>query len=730
MSNVFRALGALRTTYFDDASPRRITDSEWSSTVAPALGRPADAGAPTRWLMQRVSDWAALDPGAQRAAKAWLRPAGQDGRVALADAAPDGDPVYLTTAGAFTVHADGTPSESVQQLGSALYRAASCVQANFGQQNFFVRDGVDLALKREVFTQLRSASRRDLSQLEPQQRRQYTASIGSLLIELFKALPHGGRAAALRGDVFDAIAELAERSETPATTRRILIARMQDRQFRAGLSDSQRATNERLLTNIAPSEPIPYARFARRAAREGKVQLNIEHACGVGDGALPGYALSLEAAGFSRVSGDLPHGPCTYVRTVAADDPRNAWGKPFETRITLRHFRDDMYAAMDDPNVHWVSYGGHASFGRHKLNSLENAPEAEGYKLILTDLCCGSDGIDAEFAKYPNVPNLTTHCSSYFRTREHPDYGTITSESEGQQMMQVMLDGVLAKKDWAAIEDDLRRDANWWGHPTGNNWMTPNAWRRSFRELDADNDGVSDLMDALPSYNTFEPEVATERELALRLPEHEPDALAGRRPFLATRALNTATPYNPVLQGHNGERDVVGGPAGAWFAAKPGQTEYVRFAATQTPTGDDVLAARFSSALASASVEALRAVLFYEYVQQVSGSDARPADAAERKLMGAVFAVASLANDSGHRDQQIFKNLKRLYNLPEDLALSDVKRALRGAETQRHNYTGDAEAVAELRQTYENTGVWDALLRPDVGVPSVAVQEQAGAAVA
>ncbi len=707
-------------------SPDRITRKEWKTLAAHGTHPEvlaemlADAESPAfASVRQRILDFVATRQGhSQGGTATGTTPLQARGR----------NPVFLHASGRLTQDPAGALPQTLAELGSTLYRAAAWIERGFDARSsrFSRITGLTLEGKRNLFAQVQGALAADLSGLNPDQRRQLSASAGTLYIELFKSLTAQPASASLHGEIFSALEALVSHPETPATTSHILIARMQDSGFVKGLTTAQRARNAEILKRISPEAPMDYAEWQRQAAQNGKVVLNISHASGMGEGFLEGYALALEGdthlgidgQGFTRVSG-TPRGPAHY-RKVVQPGEGNVWGVPFEVNIYLRGYASDMYAPMADENIHWVSYGGHSSFGKNKLSSLESAPDARGYKMIVSDLCCGADGIDAEFARYPGIQNLTSHASTYFGTSEHPEYGQIAPRSEGFDMMMTLLDGVMQKKGWAGIESDLGQRAHWWGHPTSNNWITPNAWRRRMRELDSDNDGSSDLIDALPRYNTFDVAADTSAEFDLQIPPTPADEIRGERAFLATRALNTALNYNRELSRASNQRDVVGAPDGIFFQAEAGQREYVRFANVEVD-GEKVVSVQFSSALADMSVEALRAVVFYEYVQWLVADGRLQLERDEAVYMGLVFAAGSLNYDRGWRDDDIYRGLARLYDIPAAVTLSHVQDARRKAENgPHHDYMGNADVV---RTALDELGdaVRAELRKATVGVPSVAV---------
>jgi hypothetical protein len=302
--------------------------------------------------------------------------------------------------------------------------------------------------------------------------------------------------------------------------------------------------------------------------------------------------------------------------------------------------------------------------------------------------------------------------SSYFRTRDDPRMGKYAYASEGFDMLMSVTRGLLGKSDWTAIGGDLQRRANWWGHDSNNNWTHPGD-PRAGSMVDDDDDGVPNVFDLMPAYDTTDVAASTAAEFDLVAPAEAADDINGRRAFQALQFVNTAAAYNPFLKPLLSERKVHADPNGVFFDAKDAPNEYARM----RKAADGKLYLQLSSALADMTIESLRAVVFFELVQQLSKQQPSLfADQAERNGMALVFAQAALEYDDSWRDQQIFDGLKRLYGIPASVTLGDVRSARAKADDERHNYTGDRQAAREVADRFRAD-----LSAAGVGAPAVAV---------
>jgi hypothetical protein len=218
--------------------------------------------------------------------------------------------------------------------------------------------------------------------------------------------------------------------------------------------------------------------------------------------------------------------------------------------------------------------------------------------------------------------------------------------------------------------------------------------------MDDDDDGIPNVFDLLPSFNTTDIEASTSREFDLRAPAVAPDKLAARRIFQALQFTNTATNYNPTLQPLNERRRMVLNPEGAWFDRAEDPNSYIKF--SPGPNGEYYV--QVSTALAQMTMETLRVVFYIEmvrYLDQQNPGTFR--NRGERNAMALLFAASSLENDELGRESQVLDGIKRLYGLPAQLTYGPLRTLVAQLE-ERHNYTGDMQAARALVQQFPALG--------------------------
>jgi hypothetical protein len=353
---------AFKTVYdpaVDKKSPNKLYKTEWP-TLKAALEQAKDFDAAAEARLRAIAAMPGVSEAAKKAALAWIAndsanfrpnaPTPTGGVIAIEPSGPWA--VFLNDKGEFTVDKAGASPSSVSEVGNALARAGFWLQDNFDSKTtLFGKFNASAELKEKAFKSLDAALAKDLSGLKSEEKRQYLGAVGALLVDLLKSTPNQGLSAALYDKVFAAIHKLIDAKETPPTTSNLLVARMQDKQVVGGLSAAQKVINDKALEQIAPKAPLDYAEKARQAARDGKMTINIDHACGDGEGFMEGYAIALESKGFKRqdgATGNYHDRPGVYVKTVKANDPSNKWGVDVEISLDLRNMRNDMYKGMGD----------------------------------------------------------------------------------------------------------------------------------------------------------------------------------------------------------------------------------------------------------------------------------------------------------------------------------------------------------------------------------------------
>ncbi len=621
-----------------------------------------------------------------------------------------GHAVFLSPAGIAT-DAQGSAPATTEQLIGVLHNAGKWMQASFGgNDNVFAL--LDTAAKSAVVRQLQGALAINVAALPQNQREQLLGSAMALAVELTKSITfvpqmpaQNAQLLALRDAAFAVITGALDHAQVSALVARGMLGYLnRSDSARANFTNAQRTNLQVRGDAVAVKAPADYAAWEA----QGKNRIVIDHVAGAGENFVFGIVKQLQADGinpkrqssplFVLRGGNPDNGPAVLEAVLAANHPLNSWGREMTVEVRVREMNRDMYRAMGDAGVDVIHYGGHSNLGYNTLQSLQNAPAQNGAKVILRDLCAGADTRNAEAHVYPDAArnSVTSVGSSYFRTTDDARMGSYAYESEGYEMLMCTVRGLLGKKDWDAIAPDLKNRANWGGHATDNNWSQPGDPRVA-SEVDDDKDGVPNVFDLLPAYDTTDVVASTAQEFALAAPTIGPDSINGTRVFQALQFLNTHAAYNDVLERLNEERLVHADPTGLFFDAKDDVNTYVKW--RRGPNNERF--AQVSSALADMTLESLRAVMFMEFVREVGRENpALFANKAEQTAMGLVFASSALAFDDSFRDTPIFDGIKRMYGVPQTVALGPIEAARATAENDRHNYTGDRVSAAEVAARY------------------------------
>jgi hypothetical protein len=378
--------------------------------------------------------------------------------------------------------------------------------------------------------------------------------------------------------------------------------------------------------------------------------------------------------------------------------------------LHVRTLHDDLFAHMDDPAMDMVAYSGHSELGKEVLSSLESAPPQHGAKVLALDSCMNIDTFAAVESKLPEAASNSVHTldSALYDTGRNRRVGKYSTESEGVDMLRVLLRGMMKKQDWRIISRNLGRYATWDGHPRDRLWLCPGN-RLLDRFSNADTDGIPDLFDVVPDYGTFDVHASTRREFDLCAPDVPSDQLNGTRVFDAVQFLNTAAEYHGVFARVDPDRRVFTNPRGAFFDASEDRRCYVRF----SRSGHHIYA-QFSSALAGMSRDSLRAVLCFAFARWVAQTEPRRfSNRAEAIAAAAAFATASLVYSPGRRKRAILAGLRRLFALPSCLRYEVLTASLRNSDRREH-WAGDRVAAAALAHRFPS-----ALIQPGVGEPAV-----------
>lgn len=642
-----------------DAFKGKEMTGDWKLRVRDLAGR--DVGKLTHWKLS-IAKTETTQPST---------PAFELGKTASLE------PVFVSTSGHFVLDAANDKPADNASLGSAMFRAARLVDD--AKTNPFTGDAVDLATKTKMFANIQESLAMvavdaprpaDMTEIQALQLRSSNVTV---LRELMASLGSNRDDLALKLRAFDSYKQVLTQETNPALRDSMIfnLHAIKDK-----LTPAMKQVSDSFVNEMAPTHP-PYEEWFK----DGNRTLNVSWTSGQGEEFISGTRALLEKQGFVREGVNSKF----FSKKMTGSD-----GEEYTIRIKTKVNHNSIFDDMGDENMHILGYDGHSDFGRAVPDSLRGAPEEAGKKLVFTGLCSGKDNINTVRDAYPDAQLLTTYTSSYFNTTK-VDGKTQMSRSENFNTLMVLVKDSIKRKPWTTINKDIRDEAILfpWNHvmPGGTNYISPVHTMIRRRLLDTDHDGQADILDKLVDFDTHNVNENTYNEFVATDPGYPADKLDGSRVHIATMGLNTETGYNSETQDYK-RSNIIGG---GFFEPKPGDP-ILRFD-KDVVDGQKVLYLRVNKNYAHMSADALRAVASYQMIQDISVDSHRKPQ--ENKLLGLIFATASLAYDSGwsSRDQQIWSGLLGAMNLPQDIPFAPFKRLI---DAEHHDYTGNMTHVRTL----------------------------------
>ena len=632
-----------------------------------------------------VVDSAGIDTGTLKSWTLHIRTAAAEGGAEAKNLDPTGAhrPVYLSPAGFFVEDPTLDRPANNEQLGTGLFRMADLVDDL--RDNPFAAANLSADDKQKVLGNLAEALAKvpvggpvpaDMTEKQALQMR---SSAATVLMALLESTGTTSADQELKAQAFTLYTDAVKAEQNPIL-RDSMIWNLS--RVAKDLPASLKPTADALVAEMAPAKP-PYDEWFK----DGNKTLNISWRTGADEEFFPGAKELLEQRGF-KPEGDVPpRGPAVFTKTMTRPN-----GEEVEVRVHLKVNRSDIFAEMDEPDMHIVGYDGHSDIGRTIPGSLRGAPDADGKKLIFYGLCAGKDNLDNVRERYPDAQLLTTFTSSYFNTTER-DGKKVMTRSENFNVLMELVEGTVKGSDWETINREIRRDAILYPYhhvmPGGTNYISPAHTAIRRKALDSDNDGQADYLDKFANFDTFKVATDTRREFEAIKPSRPADVLDGTVTHLAAMALNTATGYNSVTSKYK-DGNIIGD---GYFEPKDGETAIVKFERA-TVDGERVVKMKVNSHYAHMSAEALRAVAQYEFIQ-LMGDEAQlsPVD---QKLMGLTFAAFSIMYDMERwgRDDAIWQGVLATLGLPEQLSMQPIRSLL---DAEHHDYSGNMEHVRKWK---------------------------------
>jgi hypothetical protein len=586
-------------------------------------------------------------------------------------------PVALGTNGRFT-GTPGTNAETPVAIGDGLYAAATLIDDTKG--NLFDTASIGAAERAAVFANLKTdldgvragkAAPQGLTDLQALQMR---SSGTTVLLELMTAKD---TPADLKREAFGLYRQLIG-EETNPLLKDAMVLHL-DR-LRGSLPADLHGRIDEVMDVVRPDRP-PYESWFANGNDTVKVDWSS------GSESYQDDIHNLKKDGFEVVSQDS--GQTVLRKTYEVN------GEETKFEVTLRQFGSDMFDHVDSPDTNMVIYTGHSNWGRNVRDSLGGV-DGQGSgkdKLVLTDLCVGKGEMQMFKDTFPEADLVTTFTSSYFISSEHGG----EPDSEGIHAILNTFEGIAARKGYAGIAEDVRRE-NPWGSThrregIDNNFIFPTDVANRRKVLDQDHDGQADVFDRLVDFNAFAVKEDTAREFTGIDPARRADELVGTKVHFAAMTVNRLTIYSGVYSQVNADSRVV---PGGYHDPKPGEQGIFRFEKTQLD-GKEHVVMTMSSRHAHMSEEALRMAASYEYARYMDanrGGGARRLDTAESILSGLVLASHSLDTDAGYRDREVWSAFLKAYNLPQ--VPRDVVERLK--EVDHHWYSGSYQTIDELKK--------------------------------
>ena len=588
-------------------------------------------------------------------------------------------PVFVSPSGHFVTEAGQDKAANNTELGEAMFRAARLVDD--AKTNPFSDDKIDLASKIKIFDNIqlglvdvadKLTHPSDMSELQVLQLR---SSYITVLRELMASCKNTGQDLALKQSAFASYKQVLDNESNPAL-RDSMIFNLYA--IKDGLTPAMKEATNKYVNEMAPTKP-PYEDWFK----DGNRTLNVSWTSGQGEDQefISGTRAMLKAQGFVR---EGEHSKF-FSKTMLGRD-----GEQYKIRIKTKVNHNSIFEDMGDKDMNIVGYDGHSDFGRAVPASLRNSPDEAGKKLVFFGLCSGKDSINTVRDAYPDSQIMTSYTSSFFNTKE-VDGKKQLSRSENFNTLMVLVKDSIDRRPWTKINKDIRKDAILypWEHvmPGGTNYISPIHTMIRRRVLDTDHDGQADILDKLVDFDTHKVSESTSQEFIPQDPGYAADKLDGSRVHIATMGLNTETGYNSETQNYKRSNIIGGG-----FFEPKASDPIIKFEKA-TLDGQNVLQMYVNKNYAHMSADALRAVASYQMIQDISVGGQRKPE--ENKLLGLVFAAASLSYDNGWgiRDNQIWQGLLKSNNLPENIPFAPFKSLIDG---EHHDYTGNMQQVRTL----------------------------------
>lgn len=541
-----------------------------------------------------------------------------------------------------------------------------------------------------------------------QKARQARSDAFTVAFAAMTSLPKSRATSSLIRSSFDALVAAAQDEKHPRLQKH-MVRILADVELSEKVSKSDKNQIERLFAEVFPQK----FDVANIVGSDGYVEWT--HYTGHGENMYRSFLTNMQkqkllGAKFELVE-KTDKGAVLEAKFRSPQGPEDVKG----IRIKVEHFENNMFDLVGEPTG--ISYGGHSDTGNNQEKSLARAMRAgrvaEDPQLILLDLCAGLDGLDDALENLGNVEVLTTVDSSYY------DHATLKDEDgsfkgvRSFEMTPTLLStwtSIIKGEDYSKMRKRIASGIDGDDHVYHPNYVTPTM--KDYREmrwahLDIDDDGTADALDI--HYRFDVKERKTSNSLKPKDIRGEVGAINGDTVRDAVLDLNVSTHYNALMSEDYGIAHQF--VSGGFFEAEAGEP-LVQFVNGNNTDGNSLVQVIVDKRLASASREALAALVHYEAVMFLGDEEWVDLSETDRKLMGLVFAAARLGCDGKPQsnDRKVWKTLLDAANLPS-IPFNGLAAKL---NAENSDYTGNMKHVAYLKSEL-SASAKAKLKRSDVG---------------
>lgn len=469
------------------------------------------------------------------------------------------------------------------------------------------------------------------------------------------------------------------------------------------LASANKTTLENdLLPIVIPGSPnydaifqISYDENGQMVAGKRELNFAVMYGSEEDDLIYTGGIQMMKDKGFVEVDSDKS-GYKKFTKKVNQDDP-SAPCQVINTYVAHMNGRN-MFQAMGDADIDVIQYDGHSNLGRNIENSLKNAPEQVGHKVVVMGACATTDRAFMVRNKYQDSHKaqlVNTYESTYFNHRR-VDGKKVMTYSENMMCMFSMQQGMADLKGWTgrrSLADTLKLATHSWGHTVDVNFTNPGKleW---LMLTDLDKNGLPDGSQGVWDGGRIKADLDVRNEFKAKAPTIPANRLDASNIFEGAQSTDTMGRYNIVTKNAYNVRTI----RSQGYDATMGPNDPIVKVTRGGLTGDLQLAVNPHHS--HASVEAIRASAHFALINLIyAEGHGRQLNDVDKKIMSLLFAAGSLEYDNSYYDDRVWEGLLEHYNFPEGVELRDFSKVLHDEhERPQHELCGHYRNIEEVKE--------------------------------